>query len=620
MTAFHLLRSLPFASLTASPLLLTTAMRRRRPSRVRPVPIIIALLALLGLLWWKHHKAPHTLTKWTASGQFSSVPAADRYDVLVVGGTPSGIAAALAAGRRGARVLMVEQRTHLGGDAVYAMLNQFDVPINPGNASPVHGIFAEFFDQLGVAFSVDHGRQLFESTVRADPNIEVMTETRVTRILKNGNRVVGADLQKVPVVGVQNDSNSTLSTSAVAAPVPNGGPTREVLANAVVDATNDADFAARAGSGYYVGRENANPDKRMQSAGLLFSVSGVNWKEVRLYVRGRRRMRASDVHKPAKAFPTFTPKPTPQATIQQTGFEYSKATRGNFKFVALPDLSKGWDDRRMPSSGKVDPNVWLHLGGLHGNYAWERGDIIKPYKPHGPDIMTLSINFGRQQDGSVVLNTVNILGVNGLDPKSRKHARDEALAELPYFIAYLRQKMPGFQNAQLKQAAPELYIRETRHVHGIYMLKASDVYGQTIFPDRVAMASYPLDLHPYTRNQINPFGPRRYYYTLPLRALVPKAVDGVFVASRSLSATYSAAGSCRVIPITMAAGEAAGVAAWLCATKTVTPHDLIGKDPTNLRTIQANLRDGGADIGDDIPLLIRGTTIKRAAKTSAKIP
>ncbi|MDF2440977.1 MAG: hypothetical protein JWN98_1961, partial [Abditibacteriota bacterium] len=109
-----------------------------------------------------------------------------------------------------------------------------------------------------------------------------------------------------------------------------------------------------------------------------------------------------------------------------------------------------------------------------------------------------------------------------------------------------------------------------------------------------------LDLHPYRKNDINPFGPQRHYYTIPLRSLVPRRVNNIFVASRSLSATYSAAGSARVIPVAMACGEAAGAAAWLCATRGLTPHDLMN-DSRPVKQLQDNLRDWGADIGDVLP-------------------
>jgi hypothetical protein len=336
----------------------------------------------------------------------------------------------------------------------------------------------------------------------------------------------------------------------------------------LIDATNDATVAAKAGAGYYIGRENANPDKRMQSAGLLFSVAGVDWKRVRAYVRGKKLIRADE--------------------------------RKNRKYAI--DVAPAAESKVPSAKAKKTPSplVWLRLGGMTGNYGWERGDVIKDYKPRGRDVLFLSINFGRQADGTVVLNTLNIVNVNGLSAYSRSQARRQAVSELPYFLKYLRGRMPGFEKARLARVAPELYIRETRHIHGHYALKVSDVRTQKRFFDRVAMVSYPLDLHPYQKGDINPFGPQRYYYTVPLRSLVPRRVDGVFVASRSLSATYSAAGSARVIPVTMACGEAAGAAAWLCVRDNITPHKLVVDYP-RIDQLHQNLRDWGAEIGDKYP-------------------
>jgi hypothetical protein len=150
--------------------------------------------------------------------------------------------------------------------------------------------------------------------------------------------------------------------------------------------------------------------------------------------------------------------------------------------------------------------VWLRRGGVHGNYAWERGDIIRNYKPRGSNILFLSINYGRQSDGTVVLNTLNIVGVNGLSASSQAQAHREAVRELPHFISYLRRAMPGFSKAKLARIAPELYIRETRHIHGHYALKVSDIRAEHQFFDRIASASYPLDLHPYHKQMSTRLG------------------------------------------------------------------------------------------------------------------
>lgn len=471
-------------------------------------------------------------------------------DVFVVGGTPSGVAAALAAARRGAKVVLIEPRPKLGGDIVYAMLNMFDVPARPGHASPIHGIFAEFYDQLGMSFEPDRARRLFDAALAAEPNIRVYRNTRVLQIDKNGASVIGGRVREMTAQGARE---------------------WDIAARTVIDATDDASFATRAGADSYLGREVANRDKKMQTAGLLFSVKGVDWNAVRFYVRGKRLMRAEE---------------SAASTVE---IRVPSAGRA--------DASKAARKKSKPAAAKP---IWLRLGGIHGDYAWERGDIAKRYQPRGRNVMLLSINFGRYSDGTVVLNTLNLLDVNGIDAASTARARREGQAELPRLVNFLRRAMPGFEKARLAHVAPELYIRETRHIKGFYALKVKDIRAETKFFDRVAFASYPLDLHPYVKGQLNPFGPRRYYYTLPLRSLVPRAVDNVFVASRSLSATYSAAGSARVIPVTMAAGEAAGAAAWICARDNVSPHQLMN-DSRRVRLVQKSLRALGADIGDEYP-------------------
>lgn len=499
---------------------------------LRRTLLVAALSALAGVgLWRAAHRAhlslPRLALPWV--GRPSC-------DVLVLGATPSGIAAALEAARHGARVTLVEENPQIGGDITYAMLNMFDVPLQSPKigATPVaSGIFGEFYRELGVAFDIQLAQHLFEDALQAQPTLRVLRQTRVARLIVRDKRLVGA-VVRLP-----------------------GGRDETLTASAIVDASNDATFAARAGAGYYIGRENVNPDKKMQAAGLLFSVQGVDWKAVRAYVRHKRVVSIRELKK--------------------------------FKRDAAGSIDVRLEGRK----------ALLRLGGAVGQYAWERSDVIKDYVPHGPDIVVLSINFGRQDDGSVVLNTLNIVGVDGLSAASRARARAQAAREIPFLIEYLRGRMPGFKRARLARIAPQLYIRETRHIHGYYSLKVKDVKADRAFYDRIALCSYPLDLHPYSRSDTKLFGPKRYQYTLPLGALVPRRVDGVFVASRSLSATYSAAGSARVIPVTMAAGQAAGAAATLCADEGVSPHQL-AQTPARIAQLQKMLRADGLDIGDGL--------------------
>ncbi|HJN19303.1 MAG TPA: FAD-dependent oxidoreductase, partial [Armatimonadota bacterium] len=86
---------------------------------------------------------------------------------------------------------------------------------------------------------------------------------------------------------------------------------------------------------------------------------------------------------------------------------------------------------------------------------------------------------------------------------------------------------------------------------------------------------YPIDIH-------NPTGegttlrrlPPDEYHEIPYRCLVPLKVDDLLVAGRCISASFDAQSSIRVQANCRAFGEAAGVAAAMCAASNTSPRDL----------------------------------------------
>ncbi len=544
-------RSSPSSSLGAqnrvqphTPPLSSAAKSRRRGLRRRRQAIVVSGVVLLALLAggvWAFKRRPHKVPLASLPRSIDpKIAAAEKAakvqncDVAVLGATPSGVAAALAAARAGAQVVLVEPRPLLGGDMTYAWINQFDVPIKGIHSthSPIdYGIFGEFYRALGLAFNPESARALIEQKLRAEPNIHILRNTSIEHISLDNGRLRTVLLRS------------------------NGKQWIRLVASAWIDASNDGDTAAKAGSGFFLGREQANPDHAMQAAGLFFKLKNVNWDKIRDYTRKRRSI-AVDV--------ALQEKPTMLASSDAK-------LRGN--------------------------KIVLALGGGTGPYAWERGDIIKPYVPHIPDVQVMSINFGRIGKDEVILNTLNVLGVNGLTKFSRLHGRKQAIRELQYLVPFLRERMPGLEHAELEGIAPELYIRETRHISGITKLTAEDVKNATLFPDRIALCAYSMDLHPYKKGE-PPTGTRRWVFTLPLSSLIPLRVDGMFVASRSLSATWMAAGAARVIPVTMAAGQAAGLCAAMCAQQDISPHEFVA-DINKVSELQDSLRQAGVDIGDN---------------------
>ena len=114
-------------------------------------------------------------------------------DVVVVGGEPEGVAAAISAARNGASVILIEHRDELGGLFTYGMLNFLDIPQGPDGHSISRGIFEEWHTLVGKqsAFDVELAKQVFRQMVEAEGNITLLTETDVVAVEKEGNKVVG---------------------------------------------------------------------------------------------------------------------------------------------------------------------------------------------------------------------------------------------------------------------------------------------------------------------------------------------------------------------------------------------------------------------------------------------
>jgi len=422
--------------------------------------------------------------------------------VLVVGGSPAGVAAAVTIARMGTQVIMTESRPYLGGDLTGSMLNMFDMDYGPGGQHLSRGIFMEIFQKLGITFDVELAKHVFLEEVYRHPLVALRLSTRPVQAIVQGDRITAVVLE------------DTLSHAR-----------QTICAKRVVDATDDADVAAMAGVPYQLGREGSGVDRAMMAATLVFELSGVNWQDVVSYV---------------------------------TSTGGRRATRG---------------------------------GIFHGN-AWGYGAILRFYRPIQPGIGIYDLNIGWQNDHTVLINGLLVYGVDGTDPGSIADGMRRATLELPALIQYLRITAAGFKDAELVRTADYLYIRETRHIRGLYTLTAQDIVDGRVFWDAVGVASYPIDLHPYRPGELNPYAPHRYVYTIPLRALVPVGISNLLLASRAISASYEAAGSTRVVPTTMEEGQAAGTAAVLSLRAKVSLPDFT-EDPGLVHELQAALHDQG---------------------------
>lgn len=405
-------------------------------------------------------------------------------DVLVVGGSPAGVAAAIAASRQGMVVVLVESRPFLGTVMTGAMLNMVDLNRLRDGRHLIKGIFLEIYRNIGgTTFDPRSVRAILRAKVEAEPGITLMLSADAVRPLVEDGRVAGA------LVRTQD------------------GHVTAIRATVTIDATDDGDLAVAAGVPFTYGRESSGIDRRAMPATLMFRLADLDWPQIVRHAYAQRR-------------------------------------------------------GRQPS-------------GAFSGYAWGFRQELRDYKTEDPRLSAHDLNIGRLPDGTVLINSLQIHDVDGTSRVSRLDGYERAAREIPRLVAYLREHAPGFEQARVVELAPELYVRETRHLRGLYTLTAKDILARTRFWDRIGAASYPVDLHQYTKGERYPYRVARTEYTIPLRSLVAARVDGLFIASRAFSATYQAAGSARVVPTTMAMGEGVGVAAAVAIQRGVTPHRLV---------------------------------------------
>ena len=226
-------------------------------------------------------------------------------------------------------------------------------------------------------------------------------------------------------------------------------------------------------------------------------------------------------------------------------------------------MCKYIDDSKIEGTGHSE----------HG--AWAFGEFTKQYVPSQTHMRLKALNIGKQNDGSVLINSLQILNVNTLDEKQKELAYQKCVKEAENVANFLAENIPGFEKATLSGVADELYVRETRHIVGEEKLTVKDILDSKYTSHAVAMGSYPLDVQ---TTSIYDWGyvianPNQYY--IPFGCIVPNGYTNLLTASRCASYSSMAAGSARVIPTGMSLAEAAATAASISTQRNINFQEIL---------------------------------------------
>ena len=184
------------------------------------------------------------------------------YDVVVCGGGPAGIGAAAASARNGARTLLVERLSHVGGVATGAFIYHWmDTPGGP--------IFDDLVKRLQ---EVDAAHWYYDPESHRTPGrVQFCTETLKVVALKM-LREAGVEILFCSMA----ESAWMEENRARGVWVANKGGRSRIEAPVVIDCTADGDLAASAGAHFLKGDPD---DGRLQHVNFKYHLDGVDWSE-----------------------------------------------------------------------------------------------------------------------------------------------------------------------------------------------------------------------------------------------------------------------------------------------------------------------------------------------------
>ncbi len=199
------------------------------------------------------------------------------------------------------------------------------------------------------------------------------------------------------------------------------------------------------------------------------------------------------------------------------------------------------------------------------------------------------ISVQLQTKGTMMINTIRLVGIDGTDGASVSQGMVRGRNEVQTLTAILRKHFPGFQKVNVKTVAPMLGVRETRRIRGPYMLTVKDVLEGKGFQDTIGFSAYGWDLPDPKQPSANPgHGKKPELTPIPYRVMVPRPIVNLICPGRAISVDRPVLGPLRVMAPCMAMGEAAGqAAAQVIARKT----RFVDVDTNTLRT---DLRKHGA--------------------------
>lgn len=269
---------------------------------------------------------------------------------------------------------------------------------------------------------------------------------------------------------------------------------------------------------------------------------------------------------------------------------------GDIAFHSGAEFVKGRqsDGKMQPMTlmfrvGGVDIEKVPELWSFETTYETDKGELQELGKELLPFPMGHVLIYKSPLPGIVTINMTNCIDVDGTRAEDMTKAEIVCRKQVYPVEDFLRKYVPGCEQCFVLASASMIGVRETRHFKGLKTLTDNDILEARFYEDWIVRgARFEFDVHNMTGSGLDATGCQKFFsqkngYTIPYGCLIPEKIDGLLIAGRCISGTHLAHSSYRAMPICLAMGEGAGVAAAIAAEQKVSLRDV------DVKQIQARL-------------------------------
>ncbi len=514
----------------------------------------------------------------------------NNYDVVIYGGTSTGISAAIQVSRMGKSVVIIEPTSRLGG-LTTGGLGQTDI----GNKHAIGGIAREFYQNIKTHYSKPQNwkwqqKEAYKDggQTRTDANEDSMWTFEPSAALSVFQSMI--EQENIKVVyneRLNRDTGVTKKGNQISSITMESG--RTFSGKMFIDATYEGDLMATACVSYTVGRES--------NSAYGETLNGVQTEEKAFLLSGGEVATLSTNHNFDLAIDPYVIPRKPESGLlphinpnspEEEGAGDTKVQGYCFRMCLTdhPDnripfnKPEGYEESnyelllryyeagfdRIPWINSTMPNRKTDTNNGRGfstdfigqNYNYpeatyeERNAIIQAHRTYQQGLMWTLANHERIPDS--IRNEVARWGT----------CKDEF------------ERKDGWQN--------QLYVREARRMISDYVMTQRNCEGLETVTDPVGLAAYGMDSHHmqryltkegHVRNEGNVEVPVASPYPISYRSIVPKKEEcGNLAVPICLSASHIAFGSIRMEPVFMVLGQSAATASVLAMEKNIPLQDV----------------------------------------------